>query len=97
MNNAIEDVRRVYDAAHEEYSIIVTADHGGHERLHGTDLPEDMTIPLFLIGPEFVPGMELGNVGIMDIAPTIARILGIRVPPEWEGRDLRNRAAGPCA
>ncbi len=94
VKNAIEDVKRVYDAAHEEYSIIVTADHGGHERLHGTELPEDMTIPMFLIGPEFLPGRELEDVSIMDIAPTIARILGIRVPVEWEGKDLANQPHG---
>ena len=31
--------------------ILLTADHGGHGRGHGSDCPEDMTIPLVMNGP----------------------------------------------
>ena len=37
----------------EEYTVIITADHGGHDRMHGTDMAEDMTIPMFFIGADF--------------------------------------------
>ncbi|MBE5783779.1 MAG: hypothetical protein E7329_10745 [Clostridiales bacterium] len=88
INLAIDNVRRVYEAFGDEYTIIVTADHGGHERRHGTDLPEDMTIPLFFFGKDFTPGQQLENVSILDIAPTVAKIMGIHTPREWEGRAL---------
>ncbi|MBE5868941.1 MAG: hypothetical protein E7293_08310 [Lachnospiraceae bacterium] len=85
---AIDNVKRVYDAFGKEYTIIVTADHGGHDRAHGSDMPEDMTIPLFFIGERFTPGQKLENVSILDIAPTIADILSVPAAPEWEGKSL---------
>lgn len=85
---AVENVRRVYERFGEEYTIIVTADHGGHERRHGTDLPEDMTIPMFFLGKEFEAGRELHGVSILDLAPTIAAIMGVPCAPEWEGKTL---------
>ena len=72
----------------EEYTVIITADHGGHDRTHGTELDEDMMIPLFCYGPEFEAGKELQDVSILDITPTIASIMGIRPEPEWEGKSL---------
>lgn len=71
-----------------DYTVIVTADHGGHDRSHGTDSPEDMIIPLFLKGPDFAPGANLGHASILDIAPTIARVLSVDPAPEWEGKAL---------
>ncbi len=74
-----------------EYSIIATADHGGHDRRHGDNIPEDMTIPITCHGPMFEKGKELTDVSIIDVAPTITEILGIRPDPDWEGRSLINR------
>ena len=85
---AIENVKRVQAAAGGEYTIIVTADHGGHDRTHGTELPEDMTIPMFFMGEEFEAGKALKNVSILDLAPTIAKIMGVPKAREWEGREL---------
>ena len=34
----------------------MTADHGGHNRNHGDDVPEDMTIPVVLKGKRFPSG-----------------------------------------
>ena len=39
----------------------------------------------------FEKSKELNDVSIMDIAPTIAKILGLDPEPEWEGRSLINR------
>lgn len=33
-----------------EYVIVVTSDHAGHDKLHGTDHPEDYKLPLILSG-----------------------------------------------
>lgn len=70
------------------YSVIVTADHGGHSRGHGTDCEEDMRIPLLCKGPDFTPGSRLANAGILDIGPTIAVLLGVSPAPDWEGHSL---------
>jgi len=81
---ALDNIRRILDAFETTHTIVITADHGGHDRTHGTDLPEDMTIPMFYLGPDFAPGCFEGG-SILDIAPTIARIMGIFPAPEWEG------------
>jgi len=88
VSTAINNVKRVYEACGDEYTIIVTADHGGHDRSHGSTLPEDMTIPQFYIGARFTPGKILENVSILDTAPTIADVMGISTAPEWEGKSL---------
>lgn len=83
-----DHIERVLEKLPEDYTVFITADHGGHERNHGTDLPEDMTIPLFAMGPNFTPGQQLENVSIMDIAPTVTALLGVEAPEEWEGKCL---------
>ena len=88
---AIDNVKRIIQAYGNEYSIIIMADHGGHDRTHGTELPEDMTIPLFFLGSDFVPGKRITGASLLDIAPTIAAILGIGCDPDWEGKPLLNR------
>ena len=67
------------------------ADHGGHDRSHGTELPEDMTVPLFLYGPDFARGETIAEASLLDIAPTIAAVMGMESDREWEGRSLINR------
>ncbi len=81
-------VRRVIDALPDDYRLIVTADHGGHARSHGTDAPEDMTIPLFLRPSTIMPGQLPDGASILDIAPTIAAWLGVPADPDWEGKVL---------
>ena len=83
-----DQVERILEKLPQDYTVIVTADHGGHDRIHGTDLPEDMTIPLFAMGPDFIPGQQLENVSILDIAPTVAALLGVEPGEEWEGKCL---------
>ena len=88
IHDAIDNVKKVIEETNGEYTVIVTADHGGHDRAHGSDLPEDMTIPMIFYGKDFVPGACLENVSILDIAPTIAKIMGVPAAPEWEGKPL---------
>lgn len=70
---------------YESTLIIVTSDHGGHDTTHGTDSPEDMTIPWIISGPRIVPGELSTQVYTMDTAATIAFVLGLPLPPEWDG------------
>ena len=88
INAAVDNVRRVWERFGDEYTVIVTADHGGHGRGHGSEMPEDMTIPMFFLGKHFEAGKELHGVSLLDLAPTIAHIMGVPAVPEWEGRAL---------
>jgi len=91
INHAVENVKRVIETVGDEYDVIITADHGGHDRSHGSDMPEDVTIPLFFVGDGFKGGKELENITILDIAPTIADIIGVLPAPEWEGKNLNKQ------
>ena len=71
-----------------EAHLILTADHGGHGQSHGTQLKEDMTIPLLGVGPRFQPGHQWEGADIKDIAPTVAQILGLSAPQHWVGTSL---------
>ena len=82
------NIARLAETLDEDTAIIITADHGGHGRGHGADIPEDMTIPVFIKAPGFVPGSLLENVNIKDLAPTIAALMGVAPAAEWEGKSL---------
>ncbi|MEZ4864213.1 MAG: ectonucleotide pyrophosphatase/phosphodiesterase [Caldilineaceae bacterium] len=80
-------VGRLLDGLPEEVTILIQSDHGGHERTHGTDLPEDMTIPWLIAGPPIKQNYTItAPVSLLDTAPTLATLLGIPPHEEWEGR-----------
>ena len=83
-----KEAQRIIDTLPEDYVVIVVADHGGHDRTHGTDMPEDMNIPVIITGGPFRAGEKLDNVSIKDIAPTVTALLGVEAAPEWEGKVL---------
>ena len=91
VSTALNNIQRVLDTVGEEYTVIITADHGGHDQTHGTEMPEDMTIPMIFIGQEFKPGQELTDVSILDLAPTIIDVLKLEAPREWEGKSVVNQ------
>jgi hypothetical protein len=64
---------------------------GGGASGHDPRLPE-MAGSLFLLGPGVRPGQQLGPVDLRDVAPTVAGLLGLRLP-DAEGRDLIGRVA----
>jgi predicted AlkP superfamily pyrophosphatase or phosphodiesterase len=72
-----------------QYTVIVTADHGGHGRGHGTDLPEDTTIPWIVWGEGVRAGTKLPfGIRTTDTAATALWLLGVAVPAEWSGRPV---------
>lgn len=85
---SLDKVRSLVERFEGEYNIIITADHGGHGRDHGTRLPEDMTIPIIGIGEKFPRGKVFPKAGICDIAPTIAALEGVAAHRDWEGKSL---------
>jgi len=67
-------------------AVIVMSDHGGHDKTHHSDLPEDMTIPFIIRAPGIPAGGRIrGEVCITDVAPTIAALLGLAAPESWVG------------
>jgi predicted AlkP superfamily pyrophosphatase or phosphodiesterase len=72
-----------------ETALIVTADHGGHGKTHGTDSPEDTTIPWVCIGPGVRRNHELTvPIRTYDTAATAAALLGLPRPAIWDGRPV---------
>jgi phosphopentomutase len=85
---AIDNVKRVFEKFEDKYSIVIMADHGGHERSHGSLMDEDMIIPFFFYGKDFQPGEISQSVSLLEIAPTIVKILDIEPDPDWEGNAI---------
>jgi lipoteichoic acid synthase len=83
--------------------IVITGDHGEAFKQHGTlghghDLYEESVhVPLLVAGPRLSAARHLGRLtGHIDIAPTIADVLGIDAPAAWVGSSLfRPRRSRP--
>ena len=88
MQNSWDNIEKIMTELGDEYTYIITADHGGHDRTHGSEMPEDMLIPVIISGEKFEKGKVLKDVNIMDIAPTVATLLGATPDDEWEGKSL---------
>lgn len=68
-------------------TVLLQADHGGHDRDHGTSDERDILIPWIIAGPGIRSGYKIDEpVSLLDTAPTLARIMGIEPHREWEGR-----------
>ena len=85
---AIDNVKKIIEAHGDEYHVVIMADHGGHDRTHGHNIPEDMTVPFFFIGESFAKGEIKEKLSLLDIAPTIAAVMGIAPDEDWEGKSL---------
>lgn len=81
-------IKKIIDNLPEDYITIVIADHGGHGRTHGTELDEDMKIPVIIYGNNVKKGVIEKAVSIKDIAPTVVKLLGCTNAPEWEGNSI---------
>jgi len=82
---------------YERTLIVITTDHGMTGLSHGSTLPGDMRIFSIFKGPRVMKGFEMENVvftpdlgyaghSIIDIAPTITVLAGLRTPANSEGR-----------
>jgi LPXTG-motif cell wall-anchored protein len=70
-------------------TIIVTADHGHVDRGgHGGLEPEVVHVPLVMVGAGIRAGAALEPATLLDLAPTIARLLGVNCPSEAFGHVL---------
>lgn len=83
-----DNIEKIMAELGDEYTYIITADHGGHDRTHGSTMPEDMIIPVIINGKDFEAGKELSDINIIDIAPTVTKLLGVEPDCEWEGKSI---------
>ncbi|WP_434415409.1 sulfatase-like hydrolase/transferase [Nannocystis pusilla] len=63
-------------------------EHGG--ALHGFSLHEEsLRVPLVIRAPALLaPGRVTAPVDLLDLAPTLADLLGLPFPPQWQGDSL---------
>ena len=77
-----------------EWTLIVTADHGGHGRNHGSSDPRDVTIPWISWGKGVMAGTELaGPVRTFDTASSVLFLLGLKEPSDWAGTPVTSAFA----
>jgi hypothetical protein len=55
---------------------------------HGTPYLYDRAVPLVFWGSGIQPGMDSTPAATVDVAPTLATQLGIRIPEQVDGRSL---------
>lgn len=71
--------------------IIVSADHGGHDKTHGSTSLEDMHIPWIVWGKGVKKDFEITRrVSTCDTAATALWLLGVPIPPEMDGKPVKS-------
>lgn len=69
-----------------EITVVVLSDHGATDTgTHGTDIPSVRRTPLFAFGPGIAEAKEGLKYEQVDIAPTLATLLGIAGPTHGRG------------
>ena len=84
LGRLLAEAEKVYGVGN--YSVIVTADHGGHGYDHGSADPQDVTIPWIAWGQGVRQGALDGvTIQTFDTAPTVLWMLGVPKPSAWDG------------
>ncbi len=98
---ADEAVAEIIEAANDaygagEYTLIVTADHGGHDRDHTGPEEVDVLIPWIVAGKGVRgSGPITEPVRIMDTGATVTWLLGMGYDEALEGRPVRSAFEAP--
>jgi predicted AlkP superfamily pyrophosphatase or phosphodiesterase len=61
--------------------IIVTSDHAGHDRQHGTSHPDDYKLPLIMAGERDLPSLPSGTYFITGLRGIVQQMLAADEPP----------------
>ena len=73
----------------ERDAVVIVADHGHTDPGgHGGVEPEVMQVPLVAIGAGIRPGTQPADARLIDVAPTVAALLGLPAPGHGLGRTL---------
>jgi hypothetical protein len=80
---------RMMRALPSDATVIVTADHGGHDFGHGADLEIDRHIPWMIGGPGIRKHVVVDRrIETMDTAATALKVLGLQLGPEAQGKPV---------
>ncbi len=82
LSNTDANIGRIIEALEEleireTTLLIITADHGGHDKVHGLNIPEDMTIPMIVNGTGIHDDILLENASITHVARTVLNALDV--------------------
>lgn len=70
--------------------IIISADHGGHEKTHGLNIPDDMTIPWIVWGKGVRKNFAITQaVTTYDSSATALWLLGVPLPADFDGKPVK--------
>ncbi len=73
----------------EDSVVIISADHGGHDKTHGDNIPDDMLIPWVAWGKGVKAGQVIStSVTTFDTAATALWLLGVPVPEGFDGKPV---------
>ena len=79
---------QVLAAAGPDRHVVVTTDHGGTGTDHAAGAPTDLETFVVARSSRLIPGSGWAAASILDIAPTVADLLGLEADAAWEGRSL---------
>lgn len=99
------EIARLLDALQrrgelDDTVVVVHADHGEEfgehgGRFHGSTVyDEQVRVPLVISGPGLATGVETTAVGLVDLAPTLLDILGVRTSLPMTGASFAGRLRG---
>jgi predicted AlkP superfamily pyrophosphatase or phosphodiesterase len=89
-------VSRLIGALPAGTTIILTADHGGQLKTHGTQQRLDMTIPWIIVGPRVARrGLLTRPIRTVDTAVTVLALLGVAPPRDATGHAISEPFESP--
>jgi predicted AlkP superfamily pyrophosphatase or phosphodiesterase len=69
--------------------VIISADHGGHDKTHGENIPDDMIIPWIAWGKGVKKGFSItAPVTTYNTAATALWLLDVPVPADFDGKPV---------
>ncbi|MDB6139905.1 MAG: hypothetical protein JWO94_2977 [Verrucomicrobiaceae bacterium] len=83
-------IQAINDAGIADSSVvIVSADHGGHDKTHGLNIPDDMHIPWIAWGKGVKKNFTItAPVTTFDSAATALWLLDVPLPAEFDGKPV---------
>jgi arylsulfatase A-like enzyme len=83
-------LQAIRDAGIADQSVlIISADHGGHAKTHGRNIPDDMIIPWIAWGKGVKKGFEIADpVKTSDTAATALWLLDVPRPESFDGKPV---------
>jgi len=83
-------IKAVIEAGMLENTVfVITSDHGGIFKDHSLNFKISRRIPIIITGNGIKKNYIIrGRTSILDVAPTMAAILGLEIPEQWTGKPL---------